>query len=221
MLNGETFGSTGTSDGIFPLTLPVAEPKVETKPLMGPSAEIFRRSFVKDPPYIKVYTKNTVEQFIKRYLIGSLKAQSLVIISPFLGTLEGENYQLKDILKRADKDHTRVYIITRAPEAEYQVQAIELLKQYSCVEIRYNPEIHAKLYICWGRELEESFAFFGSGNLTSGGLRYNLELGMMILAKGDGKNILKALYQWGSFDIRTVSTLIKSISKQENKDGEL
>ena len=115
----------------------------------------------------------------------------------------------KDVLKRAKRDHTRVYVVTRKPEAEYQLQGIELLKKYSCVEIRYNPEIHAKLYISWGRELEESFAFFGSGNLTSGGLKYNLELGMMILGRGDGKSIVNKLYQWGSHDIRVVSKRCK------------
>jgi hypothetical protein len=170
------------------------------------------RSRAKEPPFVKVYTKNTVEQFIKRYMLSSVKAQSLVLVSPFISTLEGETYNLKAILKRAEKDHTRVYVVTHEPEAEYQREGIELISRFDCAEIRYNSEIHAKLYICWGREVEESFAFFGSGNLTSGGLRYNLELGMMILARGDGKNILKALYQWGSFDIRTASTLIKSIS---------
>lgn len=172
------------------------------------------RSRAKEPPFLKVYTKNTVEQFIIRYIRGSVRAQSLVLVSPFISTLDGENYNLRDVLKKAEKERTRVYVVTRKPEAEYQFEGIELLKQFSGVEIRYNSEIHAKLYICWGRELEESFAFFGSGNLTSGGLRYNLELGMMILAKGDGKKILKALYQWGSFDLRTASTstLVKPIS---------
>ncbi len=172
------------------------------------------RGQTKEPPFLRVYTKNTVEQFIIRYMQGSVRAQSLILVSPFISTLEGETYTLKAILKRAEKDRTRVYVVTGEPAAEYQVQGIELMKQFPGVEIRYNSEIHAKLYICWGRELEESFAFFGSGNLTSGGLRYNLELGMMILARGDGKNILKVLYQWGSFDLRTASTstLVKSIS---------
>jgi len=165
----------------------------------------------KEPPYIKVYTKNTVEQFINRYMVGASKAQVLVLVSPFISILEGEPYELKDILKRAERDHTRVYVVTRKPEMAYQLQGIELLNRFSCVEIRYNSEIHAKLYISWGRELEESFAFFGSGNLTSGGLRYNLELGMMILARGDGKSIIRTLYHWGSHDIRVVSKLVKKI----------
>jgi HKD family nuclease len=209
---GENLGNKIITDGNNPSVIPIPEILAQAALITPLANELQKQARGKEPPYIKVYTKNTVEQFVKRYLLGSVKAQSLVLVSPFLSTLDGEAYSLKDILKRATKDHTRVYIVTRQPEAEYQHAGIELLKQFSCVEIRYNPEIHAKLYVCWGREVEESFAFFGSGNLTSGGLRYNLELGMMILARGDGKNILKALYQWGSFDIRTASTLIKSIS---------
>lgn len=188
----------------------IEQPVIER--LADLAQEADQKQKIKEPPFIKVYTKNTVEQFVKRYMLGSVQAQSLVLVSPFISTLDGEIYDLKQILKRAEKDHTRVYVVTRTPEAEYQFRGIELLKKFSCVEIRYNLEIHAKLYVCWGRELEESFAFFGSGNLTSGGLRYNLELGMMILAKGEGKNILKALYTWGSHDIRVQSKLIKSIS---------
>ena len=171
---------------------------------------IIRR--IKDSPFIKLYTKETVEQFFKRYMISSIKAQSLVLVSPFISILEGQTYELKDILHKASKDRTRVYVVTRKPTAQYQEQGIELLSQYSCVEIRYNLEIHAKLFVCWGREVEDSFAFFGSGNLTSGGLNYNLELGMMILARGDGKNIIRALYHWGSHEIRVQSKLVKQIT---------
>ena len=212
MSDGEFFNDTKNSTGTKPVILPILEKISVSSQERLTLDEYPHKSFSKEPPYIKVYTKNTVEQFLMRYLIGSVKAQSLVLISPFLGSLDGETYNLRNVLQKAVKDHTRVYVVTRPPEAEYQHQGIDLLKQFPCVEIRYNPEIHAKLYICWGRELEESFAFFGSGNLTTGGLRYNLELGMMILAKSEGKNILKALYQWGGFDIRTTSTLIKPIA---------
>jgi len=165
----------------------------------------------KEPPYLIIYTKNTVEQFLKRYMLGSLKPQTLVLVSPFISTFEGEPYELKDVLHRAKRDRTLVYVVTRKPEAEYQLRGIELLRKFPYVEIRYNPDIHAKLYISWGREIDESYAFFGSGNLTSGGLKNNLELGMMILARGDGKSIINKLYKWGSHDIRVISKIEKQI----------
>jgi phosphatidylserine/phosphatidylglycerophosphate/cardiolipin synthase-like enzyme len=76
------------------------------------------------------------------------------------------------------------------------------LRRYPSTEIRYNPNIHAKLYICWGREAEDSFALFGSGNLTVGGLKQNIELGMMILSRGYGKKLIRDLYHWGAHDLR-------------------
>ena len=79
------------------------------------------------------------------------------------------------------------------------------------MEIRYNADVHAKLYICWHREEEESFALFGSGNLTSSGLRYNLELGMMILARGHGKELVRELYDWSAHALRTKSERVKAI----------
>ena len=165
-----------------------------------------------EPPYIQVFTEAVVEQFIKRYLISSVRAQSLLVISPFIGDLSGELYSLKDILDRATADRTRVYVVTRIPKDQYQLDAMALLNACPYVEIRYNQDVHAKLYICWGRNEEESFALFGSGNLTSGGLRYNLELGMMILARGHGKALIDDLYQWGSYAVRSTSEKVKAIT---------
>lgn len=165
-----------------------------------------------EPPYIQIYTEAAVEQFIRRYLITPVRAQNLLIISPFIGDLSGERYSLKEIMEKASADKTRVYIVTRKPTEQYQIDAMDVLKVYPLVEIRQNPDVHAKLYVCWGREEEESFALFGSGNLTSRGLRYNLELGMMILARGHGKVLISDLYQWGSYSVRSISEKIKAIT---------
>lgn len=165
-----------------------------------------------EPPYIQVFTESAVEQFIKRYLITNVRAQSLLVISPFIGDLSGELYNLKDILVRATADKTRVYIVTRKPKEQYHIDAMDVLNACPYVEIRYNPDIHAKLYICWGRDEEESFALFGSANLTLTGLRFNLELGMMILARGHGKSLINDLYQWGSYSVRSTSERIKAIT---------
>ena len=79
-------------------------------------------------------------------------------------------------------------------------------------EIRYNEDIHAKLYICWCRKNEEqSFALFGSGNLTSGGIRHNLELGMMIYSKDHGRALVRELYEWSAVALRSQSQRIKKI----------
>lgn len=104
----------------------------------------------------------------------------------------------------------RVHVITQEPKDKYHKEGLAVLEQGENVEIRYNPDVHAKLYISWSRIEEESFAMFGSGNLTSSGISYNLELGMMILARGYGRKLVRELYNWGDV-LRTRSHKIKSI----------
>ena len=161
--------------------------------------------------YIQLFTHGSVEQFINRYLISYVNVRILVIISPFIADLEGEKYSLKDLLDKAKKNRTRVYVITRPPEEEYQKKSMGLIYKYPNVELRYNTDVHAKLFVCWGKEVDESFALFGSANLTPGGLRHNLELGMMILSKDHGQTLVTDLYQWGNFSVRSISPVIKKI----------
>jgi len=136
------------------------------------------------PFYAEVITARPVQRFLHRYLVG------------------GE----------AMADNTRVYVITREPQADYHHAGVALLKQWPLVEIRYNPDIHAKLYLVWRREESDSFALFGSGNLTESGLRHNIELGMMISARGRGRAIVRELYQWASVTLRSRSKRVKAIT---------
>jgi hypothetical protein len=163
------------------------------------------------PPFAQILTEHTVEHFLRRYLVSPTPPHVMVIVSPFISDLAGEMYELKDVLKRINIDRTRTYVVTRRPREAYQQVGMRLLNESPYVEIRYNPDIHAKLYVCWHREEEESFALFGSGNLTSGGLRYNLELGMMILARGHGKKLIRELYDWSANALRTRSERVKAI----------
>ena len=136
--------------------------------------------------------------------------QVLLIISPFIGSLEGETYDLVDVVQKTQSEKGRVYVITREPQDIYHKEGLALLEQYKNVEIRYNPDVHAKLYVSWNHNEEESFAMFGSGNLTSSGISYNLELGMMILSRGYGRKLVRELYRWGD-NLRTQSQRIKTI----------
>jgi hypothetical protein len=164
------------------------------------------------PPYAQIFTERAIERFLQRYFIGATLAQVLVIVSPFISDLTGSLYDLKDLLKKVGTDRTRTYVITRRPQETYQKAGMDVLKTSPYVEIRYNPDIHAKLYICWSRVEEESYALFGSGNLTSRGLRHNLELGMMIDARGYGRTLVRELYQWGGTTVRTISKRVKAIT---------
>lgn len=169
---------------------------------------------ISEPPYIQLLTERSVERFLQRYMITSARPQVLVLVSPFIGDLVGQLYSLQDLVKRLGADQTRAYVVTRPPRDEYHRAGLAVLEQSPYVEIRYNSDVHAKLYVAWNREEEDSFALFGSGNLTASGLRYNLELGMMILSRGQGRALVRDLYQWGSQVLRTVSTRVKPITIQ-------
>lgn len=162
-------------------------------------------------PYVNLLTERTVEHFLRRYFVGSVGPKILVLVSPFISDLAGGIYDLQDVLRKINADRTRTYVITRPPSEAYQQVSMDMLKKSPHVEIRYNSDIHAKLYVSWHREEEESYALFGSGNLTSGGMRYNIELGMMILARGHGKKLVNQLYQWSANELRTTSQCVKSI----------
>jgi hypothetical protein len=153
--------------------------------------------------YLKILTERSVERFLQRF-ISSSGQQVLLIISPFIGNLEGEAYSLVDVMKKAESEKTRVYVITQEPQDQYHKDGIAVLQQSKNIEIRYNPDIHAKLYISWNYNEEESFALFGSGNLTSSGISYNFELGMMILSRSYGRKLVRELYHWGN-NLRTQS----------------
>jgi len=68
-----------------------------------------------------------------------------------------------------------IYVLTREPVDDYHREGVAVLLRYDNVEVRYNPALHAKLYVCWARETSEAFALFGSGNLTYPGVQGNIE----------------------------------------------
>jgi len=164
------------------------------------------------PPYAQVITQRPVERFLHQYLMGGLVARILVIVSPFIGDLAGTPFELRAVTQKAMADQTRLYVITREPRAPYHQAGVAVLEQCPVAEIRYNDEVHAKLYVAWSGEETESLALFGSGNLTETGLRHNIELGIMIFARGYGRSIVRDLYHWSAFTLRSMSKRVKAIS---------
>ncbi len=183
----------------------------------GPISNMGTTREPQSPNYVQIYTDRPVERFLQRYMLETNPIQSLVVVSPFIGDLAGSMYELRDIIAKVNREHQRTYVITRPPREEYQKTGISVLESSPFVEIRYNPDIHAKLYVCWSREEGASFALLGSGNLTTNGLRHNLEMGMMILSRGYGRTLVRELYQWGSFTARTISRRVKAITAREKE----
>jgi hypothetical protein len=190
----------------------VAQPAVPS--LQPPTARetAFAESEFGDyPPAVQLFTERPVEKFLYRYLLGGTIPQALVIVSPYISSLSGSAYKLESVVKKVNADRTRLYVITQPPREEYQRAGLRLLEKCPYAEIRYNPNIHAKLYISWSPSENESFGLFGSGNLTEGGLKNNIELGLMIFARGHGRPLLRELYYWSTNTVRSTSQRVKAI----------
>jgi phosphatidylserine/phosphatidylglycerophosphate/cardiolipin synthase-like enzyme len=79
-----------------------------------------------------------------------------------------------------------------------------ILAQNEWVEIRYNNTVHAKVYVTAALPESESFALFGSGNLTGRSVESNIEVGMIIVAQGQGRPLVEELYYWANNRLRVL-----------------
>lgn len=161
--------------------------------------------------FVKI-SYNPVIDFFRKFFIGDIKANTLIIISPIITSLSATRFSMERLRSKIEQDKIYTYIITREPNEEYHKQAIDVLKDSNLVEIRYNNSLHAKLYICALNE--PIFAVLGSGNLTRTSIEKNIEIGMLILHHDKGKQILRELYHWGSVRLRTLkeSKIVKKIT---------
>ena len=162
--------------------------------------------------FVKI-SYNPVIDFFRKFFIGDIKANTLIIISPIITSLlSATRFSMERLRNKIEQDKIYTYIITREPNEEYHKQAIDVLKDSNLVEIRYNNSLHAKLYICALNE--PIFAVLGSGNLTRTSIEKNIEIGMLILHYDKGKQILRELYHWGSVRLRTLkeSKIVKKIT---------
>lgn len=166
--------------------------------------------------YAHIVTSKPVETFLMKFYYSDIPIQSLIIISPFVGTLEGARVTLDAVCEKSLEKRIFTYVITRAPEEEYQQQAINILKNYDPVELRFNESLHAKLYICLCQDESQSFALLGSANLTRSSIERNIEIAMMIRGRGPGREILRELSRWGLEKLRTLNEtkLVKKIKLQ-------
>jgi phosphatidylserine/phosphatidylglycerophosphate/cardiolipin synthase-like enzyme len=134
-------------------------------------------------------------------------------VAPFIATLSKSRFSLRDLREKIDREQILTYVITREPAEQYQQEAMQLLSGCRWVEIRYNDSIHAKLYVADALRDADSFALFGSGNLTAKSIESNIELAMLVYSEGHGRDILRDLQYWASVRLRTLneSKLIQPI----------
>lgn len=161
--------------------------------------------------FVKV-AYNPVKDFFKQFFIGDVRAKTLILISPIITGLFKTRFSLERLIKKIESDKIFTYVITREPKEDFHREAINILMSSVFTEIRYNNSLHAKLYICaFDKPI---FAMLGSGNLTRTSIEKNIEIGVLIFHRDQGKQILHELYHWGIIRLRTLkeSELVKKIN---------
>ena len=163
--------------------------------------------------YVALVTERPVERFLARLFLRDVRLRALCIISPFIAAMSDRRFSIHDIRSKAELERIPTYVVTREPAEPYQQEAMEAILGSPWIELRYNPAIHAKLYVALGEREGDSFALFGSGNLTSASVESNIELGMLVYAEGIGRDLLRELHYWASVRLRTLgsSRLIQPI----------
>jgi hypothetical protein len=163
--------------------------------------------------HLELVTERTVERFMRRLFLREIPLRGLYIVAPFISALSDTRFSLMNLRKKIENERFPVYIVTRDPIEPYQQEAMAILRNCPWIEIRYNPSIHAKVYVATAKKDGESFALFGSGNLTAKSIESNIEVAMLIYSEGPGREILHELHYWASVRLRTLkeSRLIKPI----------
>ena len=151
-----------------------------------------------------------------RLFLRDADMRSLCIVSPFISSLDGCRFTLTDLRRKVERERISTYVITRQPTEDYQAQAMTVLLGSPWIEVRYNPLIHAKVYVAMASREADSFGLFGSANLTSASSRTNIEVAMMLYGEGIGRILLHDLFYWACVPLRTLkeSKLVQRISAE-------
>jgi hypothetical protein len=168
--------------------------------------------------FAELVTERTVERFLLRFFLRESRMRNLCVVAPFVSTLHASRFGLKDLRDKVERERIPTYVITREPIERYQQEAMDVIKGSPWIEVRYNSSIHAKLYVATAEREADSFALFGSGNLTTQSIESNIELAMLVYGEGAGRELLHQLHYWANVRLRTLheSRLVQSIKAKRN-----
>jgi hypothetical protein len=145
-----------------------------------------------------------VEHFLTRLFLRDPPLRSLTLVAPFVNTMQDCRFSLADLSAKIKAQRIVTYFVTRNPEESWQEEAVALLAKNAWIEIRFNESLHAKVFVASAIQESESFAVFGSGNLTGAAVNSNLEVGMLLLASGPGRKLVDELYYWATNNLRVL-----------------
>jgi len=173
-------------------------------------------------PCVNVLTDRIVEKFLIRLNVLDNSVKELYIVSPVLGTLNDTGLPLEQLRRILRVRKIKTYLVTQSPNTELtrkapgHVQALNILKDLDLIEIRFNDNLHAKVYICQCKKTEDSFALLGSANLTWTSIAKNIEVGVLIKCFSSGEQIIHELNNWYMSRLRTNSSIYKSMVAPNN-----
>ena len=148
--------------------------------------------------YAKVAREGGHLEFFERF-VDATAVSSLVIISPWIQTLNGEQITLEDIMRKIERDGIETTVIMRDPRREsMNYRANDLFKNCQHVTLYYNNDLHAKVYVCKCDPF--GFALLSSANMSGHATRA-LEIGLLIEGKGVGCDIVDELDMLGKEDV--------------------
>jgi phosphatidylserine/phosphatidylglycerophosphate/cardiolipin synthase-like enzyme len=171
----------------------------------------------KHPSFAMILKERVVEQFFIRLDAVSHRAEELLIVSPVLGTLSGTRMTVERLRHLVRLNKIRTYLVTRSPEndltrgAPGHRPALETLGSIDGLEIRYNDQLHAKVYVCMCNDRQSSFAVIGSANMTRSSIERNIEVGIMIRYAYQGQNLIDELGYWVKNELRLKAKMAKPI----------
>ena len=148
--------------------------------------------------FITIVSEGGHTLFFERF-VQAVEVTSLLVVSPWIQSLDGEPLSLKDILWSIERGKVPTIIIMRSPQKEpLNRDAAELFEGCPFITLYYNNDLHAKIYVC--RCQPFGFALLGSANLSGRATRA-LEVGLLIEGKGAGRAVVEELELLGKEDI--------------------
>ena len=147
----------------------------------------------------QLMTKRVPERFLQRLIDGNDVYHSLVLVSPWIDPMNGQNYRLERLVNKIQKQQIRTYVFTREPEEKWHQEAVDLLCQCPTLEMNFNRLLHAKFFVC--ECIPHGFALLTTSNLTTPGL-LGYEVGLLIEGRGGGESIVNRLRDLGLVTLR-------------------
>lgn len=158
---------------------------------------------------LELVTRRVPGHFVSNFLAPGARWSNLVLVSPWITPFDGGGHSMQRLVKEIADQGIATYVITREPAKDHpgHQAAIAALSKVPNVEVRFNPGLHAKIYLADGPE--RSLGLVGSANFTQGGLS-GVEVGILLHGRGVGERLIRELMDFCTWDLRQHSSLVKA-----------